>query len=98
VQYLGLLENVRVRRAGFAYRAEFERFLMRYKKLSSKTWGVWGEWAGSPMDGCRTLLTDLQLDTSQWQLGKSKVFVRYPETLFHLEECLERRVSVFLTF
>jgi len=61
-----LLENVRVRRAGFAYRAEFERFLMRYKKLSSKTWGVWGEWAGSPMDGCRTLLTDLQLDTTQW--------------------------------
>jgi len=91
VQYLGLLENVRVRRAGFAYRAEFQRFLARYKKLSSKTWGVWGEWSGSPMDGCRTLLTDLQLDTSQWQLGKSKVFIRYPETLFHLEECLDRR-------
>jgi len=91
VQYLGLLENVRVRRAGFAYRSEFERFLARYKKLSSKTWGVWGEWAGSPIDGCRTLLTDLQLDTTQWQLGKSKIFIRYPETLFHLEECLERR-------
>jgi myosin-1 len=30
VQYLGLLENVRVRRAGFAYRAEFDRFLRRY--------------------------------------------------------------------
>jgi len=29
VQYLGLLENVRVRRAGFAYRAEFDRFLKR---------------------------------------------------------------------
>jgi len=29
VQYLGLLENVRVRRAGFAYRAEFSRFLQR---------------------------------------------------------------------
>lgn len=30
-------------------------------------------------------------DTSQWQLGKSKVFIRYPETLFHLEECLDRK-------
>jgi len=30
VQYLGLLENVKVRRAGFAYRAPFDRFLARY--------------------------------------------------------------------
>ena len=36
VQYLGLLENVRVRRAGFAFRAEFDRFLRRYGKLSRK--------------------------------------------------------------
>jgi myosin heavy subunit len=27
VNYLGLLENVRVRRAGFAYRQEYWRFL-----------------------------------------------------------------------
>lgn len=29
VAYLGLLENVRVRRAGFAYRQPYERFLQR---------------------------------------------------------------------
>ena len=29
VAYLGLLENVRVRRAGFAYRQEYWRFLRR---------------------------------------------------------------------
>ena len=29
VAYLGLLENVRVRRAGFAYRQEYSRFLRR---------------------------------------------------------------------
>jgi myosin-1 len=91
VQYLGLLENVRVRRAGFAYRAEFERFLRRYKKLSNKTWGIWGEWSGSAIEGCKTLLNDLQLDPAQWQLGKSKIFIRHPETLFHLEECLDRK-------
>jgi len=91
VQYLGLLENVRVRRAGFAYRAEFDRFLKRYKKLSPKTWGIWGEWSGAPKDGCQTLLNDLGLDTAQWQMGKTKVFIRYPETLFHLEECLDRK-------
>lgn len=31
VRYLGLLENVRVRRAGFAYRQRYDRFLKRYE-------------------------------------------------------------------
>lgn len=37
VMYLGLLENVRVRRAGFAYRMPYDRFLQRFfftKKFS----------------------------------------------------------------
>lgn len=29
VEYLGLMENVRVRRAGFAYRQPYDRFLQR---------------------------------------------------------------------
>jgi myosin heavy subunit len=31
VRYLGLLENVRVRRAGFAYRQTYDTWLSRYK-------------------------------------------------------------------
>ena len=31
IAYLGLLENVRVRRAGFANRQTYERFFHRYK-------------------------------------------------------------------
>lgn len=30
VEYLGLKENIRVRRAGFAFRREFSKFLRRY--------------------------------------------------------------------
>ncbi|EOD27387.1 hypothetical protein EMIHUDRAFT_457182 [Emiliania huxleyi CCMP1516] len=37
VRYLGLVENVRVRRAGFAYRASFERFAGRYRVVSAST-------------------------------------------------------------
>lgn len=33
VSYLGLVENVRVRRAGFAYRQRYDRFLKRYSSL-----------------------------------------------------------------
>jgi len=34
VQYLGLLENVRVRRAGYCYRASYDSFLRRYFLVS----------------------------------------------------------------
>jgi len=91
VKYLGLLENVRVRRAGFAYRAPFDRFLNRYKKLSRNTWGIWGEWTGSAVQGCEVICRDVNLDAGQWQMGRSKIFIRHPETLFHLEELLERK-------
>ena len=37
-QYLGLLENVKVRRAGFAFRQTFEQFVRRYKMLCPQTW------------------------------------------------------------
>jgi hypothetical protein len=44
VKYLGLAENIKVRRAGFAYRNDFHRFLDRFAILSSATYP---EWRGS---------------------------------------------------
>lgn len=41
VRYLGLMENVRVRRAGYAFRQLYQPFLKRYKMLSSRTWPHW---------------------------------------------------------
>ena len=40
-KYLGLLENIKVRRAGYAYRAEFFRFLDRFRLLSKETYPIW---------------------------------------------------------
>ena len=91
VKYLGLLENVKVRRAGFAYRQPFERFLQTYKKLSPKTWGTWGEWTGDAKEGCRLILEGLtNIEAGQWQFGKTKLFIRLPETIFNIEEMLEK--------
>ena len=50
VRYLGLLENIKVRRAGYAFRLEYDKFLERYKMLSKVTWPVW---KGSPREGCK---------------------------------------------
>ncbi|KAL9655961.1 hypothetical protein ABK040_007582 [Willaertia magna] len=88
VKYLGLLENIRVRRAGFAYRAPFEKFLNQFAILSKKTWPTFKD--GDARRGCEVLLTDLGMDKAEYQFGKSKVFLRKPDTLFGLEESKER--------
>ena len=50
IKYLGLMENLRVRRAGFAFRRPYEMFLQRYKSLSPQTWP---HWHGEPREGAR---------------------------------------------
>lgn len=90
VRYLGLMENVRVRRAGYAFRQAYEPCLERYKMLCKQTWP---HWRGPVRDGVEVLLTDLQVPVEEFAYGRSKIFIRNPRTLFFLEEkrrqCLE---------
>ena len=94
VKYLGLLENVRVRRAGFAFRETFERFLGRYKMLTKETWP---QWNGDPRAGCGAIMRDKRIAENEFQMGKTKIFVRNPQTVFMLEEQRERRVHELVT-
>lgn len=88
VEYLGLKENIRVRRAGFAYRRVFEKFIKRYAILSQETWPSWN---GDPRQGIKILMKSVNMDDDQFQMGKTKVFVKNPESLFLLEEMRERK-------
>ncbi|XP_047141172.1 unconventional myosin-Ie isoform X1 [Hydra vulgaris] len=92
VEYLGLKENIRVRRAGYAFRRVFDKFLRRYKILSKETWP---EWKGDIKSGIMHLMTTVNMEPDQWQLGKSKVFIKNPESLFLLEELRERKFDGF---
>lgn len=67
VKYLGLMGNLKVRRAGFAYRREFEVFLKRYKPLSEYTWPVYH---GPPKDGVAILMKDMGFKDNEYALGK----------------------------
>lgn len=90
VKYLGLLENVRVRRAGYAHRSTFERFLKRYAMLSKTIWS--GKGRGQPKDFCATVCADLGwTPNKEFCMGKSKLFIQEATTLFALEDALERR-------
>lgn len=88
VKYLGLLENIRVRRAGYAYRQVYDKFAERFKLLSKKTWPK--PFNGSAKDACDAIMKDSGTDAAEWQMGKTKIFLRHPETLFGLEEMKER--------
>ncbi|KYQ88475.1 myosin IC [Tieghemostelium lacteum] len=91
IKYLGLLDNIKVRRAGFAYRTLFQKFLERYYLLSDKTcYAANMIWKGDPLSGCRAILASQNVDATHFQIGKSKIFIRYPEMLFSLEETRER--------
>ncbi|XP_055277059.1 unconventional myosin-Ig [Moschus berezovskii] len=83
VAYLGLLENVRVRRAGFASRQPYPRFLLRYKMTCEYTWP--NHLLGSDKAAVGALLEQhgLQGDVA---FGHSKLFIRSPRTLVTLEQ------------
>ncbi|XP_023382556.1 unconventional myosin-If-like, partial [Pteropus vampyrus] len=78
VEYLGLKENIRVRRAGFAYRRQFAKFLQRYAILTPQTWP---QWRGDERQGVQHLLRAVNMEPDQYQMGSTKVFVKNPESV-----------------
>ncbi|KAH9081941.1 P-loop containing nucleoside triphosphate hydrolase protein [Lactarius deliciosus] len=91
IKYLGLQENIRVRRAGFAYRNTFEKMVERFYLLSPNT-SYAGEytWNGDPRSGCEKILIDTGIAKEEWQMGVTKAFIKNPETLFALETMRDR--------
>lgn len=86
IKYLGLQENIRVRRAGFAYRADFQKMVERFYLLSPRT-SYAGDyiWEGDARSGCEAILQDAKISKDEWQMGVTKAFIKNPETLFYLE-------------
>ncbi|KAK0148518.1 Unconventional myosin-Ih [Merluccius polli] len=87
VKYLGLMEHLRVRRAGFAYRRRYDVFLQRYKPLCPATWP---HWIGLPMDGVEVLVQHLGYLPYEYKMGRTKIFIRHPRTLYATEDAFER--------
>ncbi|KAI9698497.1 MAG: class II myosin [Candelina mexicana] len=91
IKYLGLQENVRIRRAGFAYRQTFDKFVERFYLLSPKT-SYAGDytWTGDAQSGTRQILKDTSIPVDEYQMGVTKAFIKTPETLFALEHMRDR--------
>lgn len=91
VKYLGLKENVRIRRAGFAYRTTFDKFVQRFYLLSPAT-GYAGDyiWQGDDITAVKEILRSCHIPDSEFQMGTTKVFIKTPETLFALEDMRDK--------
>ncbi|KFO75023.1 Unconventional myosin-Ia, partial [Cuculus canorus] len=75
IRYLGLLENVRVRRAGYAFRQLYSPFLERYKMLGTRTWP---RWAGSFIEKNNDLLFR-DLSQAMWAARHTLLRSLFPE-------------------
>ncbi|XP_029967147.1 unconventional myosin-XVI isoform X2 [Salarias fasciatus] len=73
LQYIGVLEMVRMIRYGYPVRLSFPGFLSRYKDLVVPTLG--DKKKLSPEERCRCVLQQSKLQG--WQMGSTKVFLRY---------------------
>lgn len=91
IKYLGLKENVRIRRAGFAYRQTFEKFVERFYLLSPQcSYAGDYTWTGDIKQAVTHILNDSAIPPSEYQMGTTKIFIKTPETLFGLESLRDR--------
>jgi myosin-1 len=94
VKYLGLMENLRVRRAGFAYRRPYEMFLQRYKCLSPITWP---NYHGPAKQGVLEIVRHLGYEKDEYRMGNTKLFIRSPRTLFTTEDAFQAKKHFIAT-
>ncbi|KAK5917008.1 hypothetical protein CgunFtcFv8_011935 [Champsocephalus gunnari] len=82
LRYSGMLETVKIRRAGFPVRRTFKDFANRYKIIQKEK--SLSSAVGDDKKKCTDLLYRYDKTKKEWQLGKTKVFMK---------EALEQRLE-----
>ncbi|KAL1512529.1 hypothetical protein ABEB36_002110 [Hypothenemus hampei] len=78
LKYLGMLDIIRIRKEGFPIHMSFEDFVTRYHCLSK------GRLPQDSRQASLNIIESYNLPKTEWQLGKTKVFMRS-----HVHEPLE---------
>uniref|UniRef100_A0A2K5Z7E7 Myosin X n=1 Tax=Mandrillus leucophaeus TaxID=9568 RepID=A0A2K5Z7E7_MANLE len=90
LRYSGMLETVRIRKAGYAVRRPFQDFYKRQEGAELDSLSFQRDWRKQGTidvrGKCTSLLQLYDASNSEWQLGKTKVFLRES-----LEQKLEKR-------
>ncbi|KAG5877421.1 hypothetical protein JTB14_012905 [Gonioctena quinquepunctata] len=78
LKYLGMLDIIRIRKEGFPIHMSFEDFVIRYHCLSKN------RMPPDMLKACKNLIESHNIPKTEWQLGRTKVFMRS-----HVHEPLE---------
>lgn len=70
LKYLGMLDIIRIRREGFPIHLTFDEFIYRYQCLTKRK-GI-----QSNRDQVLSVIMELNVPGTEWQIGRSKVFLR----------------------
>ncbi|ODV98605.1 hypothetical protein PACTADRAFT_48326 [Pachysolen tannophilus NRRL Y-2460] len=91
IKYLGLKENVKVRKAGFSYRSTFEQFVQRFFLLSPYTCYA-GEYIhqGDTKEAIMHILHSANVPIDEYKIGLTKIFIKSPQTIFGLEDLKDK--------
>lgn len=97
VAYLGLVENIRVRKAGFAVRQPYDRFLQRYKLICKETWP--NHRLGNDKKAVEVLCNSMKIKKDEdVAYGNTKLFIRSAKTLNLLEARREVKIVDVIIF
>lgn len=70
LRYLGMLDIIRIRREGYQIHLPFDEFVYRYQCLTKRVRNL-------PIEAqVQSVINDLHVPATEWQLGKTKVFLR----------------------
>ena len=84
LRHTGLLETVKIRRDGFSTQIKFSDFISRYQVLNHRLLDM----VPASAESCKNILVGADLPPTQWQVGKTKVFIKHAGVKF-LHEKLE---------
>ena len=92
VKYLGLLENVRVLRSGYAYHDEYSTFIARYGELYEGTEPLPADAQAAVEPWIKYVANKYsEIKKDEFQQGKTQLFIHSPETIFSLDEILFKK-------
>ncbi|XP_065315561.1 unconventional myosin-Ic-like [Gordionus sp. m RMFG-2023] len=96
VRYMGLVENVRVCRAGFAYKRPYEYFIKRYYCICPSTWPKYYQF--SSVEAVKEILEHYKYTLNiDYKFGKTKIFVKSAKTISQMETKYSNRKIELVT-
>lgn len=97
IQYLGLLENIKIRRAGYAFNYDYYDFKLRYKFFSKRVFP--DNQAADDVEACKFICEDQDINGKfgGYAMGTTKLFLKEPKSLIYFETQRKELLGALVT-